>query len=179
MAALNFNAEGIRPREDMEVLPPGDYTVMFVASEMRETKDGSGQYLWLEMDVIDGEHAGRKLWDRLNLVNRNPKAAEIASRTLASICVAVQKMNLVDSEELHGCTLVAKVKVRPGQGDYGPSNEIANYLAAGGRVVPMQRQAPTAPPAQAAPPAAVQPAQAPARAAVPRAANGGAPPWRR
>jgi hypothetical protein len=173
MVALNFNAANVKPKDEIEVLPPGDYTVMIVASEMRETKDGTGQYLWLEMDVTEGEAQGRKLWDRLNLINKNAKAAEIAERTLSSICHAVGKLNVADSEELHGCTLVAKVKVRPGQGDYGPSNEVANYrAAAGGQVVQMQR---AAQPAQQAP---VQQA-APARAAAPAKAAGATPPWRR
>jgi hypothetical protein len=170
MVALNFNAANVKPREDAEVLPPGDYVAMITNSEMRETKDGSGQYLWLEMDITEGEHQGRKIWDRLNLVNRNAKAVEIAERTLSSICHAVGKLNVQDSEELHGCTLVAKIKVRPGQGDYGPSNEVANYRAAGA-VVPMARQAPAQPAAQAAKPAAQPPAA--------RAAAGATPPWRR
>lgn len=173
MVAMNFNAANVKPREDADALPPGDYVAMIVASEMRETKDGSGQYLWLEMDITEGEHQGRKLWDRLNLVNRNAKAVEIAERTLSSICHAVGKLNLSDSEELHGCTVVAKVKVRPGQGDYGPSNEVANYRAAGA-VVPMQRQAPVQ---QAR--TEQQPAVQQAKPAQARAAAGGTPPWRR
>jgi hypothetical protein len=171
MVAINFNAANVKPREDAEVLPPGDYVAMIVNTEMRETKDGSGQYLWIEMDITQGEHQGRKIWDRLNLVNRNAKAVEIAERTLSSICHAVGKLNVQDSEEFHGCTVVAKVKVRPGQGEYGPSNEVANYRAAGA-VVQMTRDTP----AQVAPVQAVAQAAKPAPA---RAAAGATPPWRR
>lgn len=172
MASLggNFDASGVAPKEAFEVIPPGDYPVMIVASEMKDTKDGQGKYLWLELDITDGPCAGRKLWDRLNLVNRNAQAVEIAERTLSAICHAVGVLNVSDSEQLHGRAMVAKVKVKPAKGEYEASNEIAAYSApAGGAVAPRPAAAPrpantsTAP---AAAPAAAKPA-------------GGAPPWRK
>ena len=44
---------------------------------MRPTKDGRGQHLWVEIDILDGPYAGRKLFDRLNLINANPTTVEI------------------------------------------------------------------------------------------------------
>ena len=81
-----FDASSVDPTMPFEVLPPGRYLVQIVTSEMRPTKDGAGQYLWLELDVLEGECQGRKLFDRLNLVNPNPTAVEIAQRTLSAIC---------------------------------------------------------------------------------------------
>lgn len=72
-----FDATTIEPL--LEALPPGRYVVQIVNSEMRPTKDGMGQYLWLELDVLEGEHAGRKLFDQLNLVNANPTTVEIGT----------------------------------------------------------------------------------------------------
>jgi hypothetical protein len=67
-----FDASTVEPNKPFEPLPPGRYVVQIVNSEMRPTKDGMGQYLWLELDVLEGAHAGRKLFDRLNLVNKQP-----------------------------------------------------------------------------------------------------------
>ena len=64
-----FDASSVEPSSGYEVLPPGKYLAQIVASEMRATKDGMGQYLYLEVDVIEGQYAGRKLFDRLNLIN--------------------------------------------------------------------------------------------------------------
>ena len=73
MALLNgtFDASGVEPAAPMELLPPGRYVAQIVQSEMQPTKAGDGQMLWLELEVLEGAQRGRKIWDRLNLANRN------------------------------------------------------------------------------------------------------------
>ena len=90
MAELSttFDATQVEPRTSPEPLPSGKYGAQIVASEMRVTKSGNGQYLWLELEIIDGEYQGRKVWDRLNLINDNETARTIAEQTLSSICRA-------------------------------------------------------------------------------------------
>ena len=122
-----FDASQIEPSTAYEVLPPGKYLAQIVNSEMRPTRDGMGQYLYLEIDILEGQYAGRKLFDRLNLSNPNPSAAEIAQRTLSSICRAVGRLQVNNSEQLHLVPFVADVKVRPPRGEYGESNSI-RYL---------------------------------------------------
>ena len=95
-----FDASAVAPSTSYDVLPPGKYLGQIVASEMRPTKDGTGQYLYMEVDILEGQYAGRKLFDRLNLVNANPDTVEIAKRTLSSICRAVGKMQVSNSEQL-------------------------------------------------------------------------------
>ena len=79
-----FDATGIEPTQTLEVLPPGKYPAQIVNSDLRLTKDGMGQYLFLEIDVLEGPYQGRKLFDRLNLVNANTQAVEIAQRSLSA-----------------------------------------------------------------------------------------------
>ena len=122
-----FDASQIEPSTAYEVLPPGKYLAQIVNSEMRPTRDGMGQYLYLEIDILEGQYAGRKLFDRLNLSNPNPSAVEIAQRTLSSICRAVGRLQVNNSEQLHLVPFVADVKVRPPRGEYGESNSI-RYL---------------------------------------------------
>ena len=78
MSTLNFNASDVEPNLGFEAIPAGKYTAVITDSEMRETKTGNGQYLWLEFEIIGGDHKGRKLWSRLNLVNPNPDAVRMA-----------------------------------------------------------------------------------------------------
>ena len=161
-----FDASTVDPARPFELLPPGKYVVQIVASEMRVTKDGQGQYLWLELDVLEGEHTGKKLFDRLNLVNNTPSTVEFAQRTLSAICRAAGRMQVQDSEELHLVPVFADVKIQPPKNGYGESNSI--------RYLPLERGALAQTPV-ARPAAPVQTAKpAPQPQARPATA-----PWRR
>lgn len=184
MAKLGFDASNVEPLQGYQVLPAGKYLVQIVASEMRVTKSGQGQYLWLELDVLEGPYAGRKLFDQLNLVNANPQTVEIAQRTLSAICHAVGKLQVQDSEELHLVPMLVDVKVEPPKNGYGESNKI-RYLprddapAQPARAAAAPRQPgvqPAAPASSAA--GAVRPTTAPATAAMQPAARPVAP-WKR
>lgn len=158
-----FDASSIEPSSGYDVLPPGKYLAQIVASEMRVTKDGLGQYLYLEVDILDGQYAGRKLFDRLNLINANPDAVQIAQRTLSSICRAVGKLQVSNSEQLHLIPLIADVRVRPPKGMYGESNSI-RYLPRNAAPAPAAT-APTAP--IAARPVTAAPTSTPAANGLP------------
>ena len=75
-----FDATQVEPNQPFTVIPAGKYKIQAIASEIRPTKDGNGQYLWFEHEILDGEYQGRKLWERLNLWNSNQQAVEIAQR---------------------------------------------------------------------------------------------------
>ena len=171
--AQTFDANAVEP-SNFDVFPAGKYLAQIVSSEMRPTKDGRGQYLFLELDILEGPFAGRKLFDRLNLVNDNPDTVDIATRTLSSICRATGQMQVKDSEQLHLIPLIADVRVRPPKGQYGESNSI-RYLPRNAAAAPATR----APVAYASAPA---PATAPApqpQPATPVAPAAGGLPWQR
>ena len=74
MAELSgFDANQIEPTTDFEPIPAGKYVAVITESEMRPTKAGTGHYLQLTFQVIEGEHKNRLQWARLNLDNPNPK----------------------------------------------------------------------------------------------------------
>jgi len=143
MALLNqeFDASQVNPSSSYDALPVGKYLAQIISSEMRVTKDGNGQYLFLEIDILEGAFANRKLYDRLNLVNKNPDAVQIAERTLSSLCRAVDKLQVKDSAELHFIPFIADVRIRPGKDGYGDSNTI-RYLSRSGNTPVAQSQAP-------------------------------------
>lgn len=173
MARLNeaFDATTVEPNKPFELLPPGRYVVQIVNSEMRPTKDGMGQLLWLELDVLEGECAGRKLFDRLNLVNANPTTVEIAQRTLSAICHAVGKMQVDDSEQLHLIPLIADVRVQPPKNGYDAQNTL--------RYLPLEQQRPAPRPVVAPPARPAVAARPAAPVSAPPAAKPTTAPWRR
>ena len=129
MELNGFDANNVDPAESREPIPAGWYKVVISESEEKPTKAQTGSYLQLQMEVIEGDHAGRKVFDRLNLNNPNSTAVEIAQRTLSSICRAVGVMTPRDSSDLHDKPLMAKVKVRPARDGYDANNEIGEYAA--------------------------------------------------
>lgn len=162
MALLNFNANDIALGDNFEAIPAGDYDAIVTDSEMRQTKDGLGQYLSLTLEIQSGQFQGRKLFDRLNLQNRNPKAVEIAQRQLAQLCHATGIMQVQDSQQLHNRPLVVKVSVKHEPG-YDPRNEVKGYKARGAAAQAPAFQAPRA----AAPFQPQQPQAQPQEAATP------------
>lgn len=133
---MAFDASSVPAQQSFDTIPPGKYPVQITQSEMRDNKAGTGKYLWLEMQITDGQHAGRLLWDRLNLINQNQTAVDIAYQTLGAICKAAGIPVCKDSEELHMRPLIANVKVRPASGGYDASNEIKGYEPPGSSAPP-------------------------------------------
>lgn len=150
MELNGFNAYDVDPSESREPIPAGWYKCLIVGSEEKMTKAQTGSYLQIEIQIVEGEHVSRKVWDRLNLKNPNTTAVEIAQRTLSSICHAVGVMTPRTSEDLHDIPFMAKIAVKPADGAYSASNEIKEYAAADNVVQ-----------------------------AAPAAAGGSSPPWKR
>ena len=170
MAHLGFDATTVEPAQPFDVIPAGKYVCQITNSEMRPTKGGDGQYLWLELAILEGEFANRRLFDRLNIVNSNQQAVDIARRQLSALTGACGKTYIDDSEELHLIPITVTVRVRPAKGDYDASNEIRGYEPLNG-AAPRPAAAPSPRTAAAAPTTVAPAAQ--------RSAVGGAtPPWR-
>jgi hypothetical protein len=119
------------------------------------------------MDVLEGEYAGRKLWERLNIENANQIAVEIAQRSLSAICHAVGVTTLSDSEQLHFRLFIADVRIVPPKGEYPASNVVRGYLPVSSASASVAQ--PSGPP-----PASTPMATAPQSAEAARAT----PPWR-
>lgn len=162
MALLNtaFNANDVEPSEkrDFSAMPPDKYTMCIVNSDMRAIKakpghdpNGNyGQYLWLEIEVMEGQYERRKLFENLVLEHENPQTVQIAQQKLRDICLACRKPNISDSEELHGIPFIADVVVEQdrrnknvpqGQPLFPPVNRIKTYSAVGDQAAPQRERA--------------------------------------
>ena len=177
MAQISFDASGVEPAVTFEILPPGKYRAQIVQSEMQPTKQGDGQMLCLEFDVLDGPYQGRKLWERLNLVNRSQQTVEIAQRQLSAICHAIDRIQVTDSEQLHFRPMLLTVAVELDKRDeHLPAdqrrkqNRVKGYARASG--------AAAAPAATAARPSSPLAATAPAASRTAAATAPASPPWR-
>lgn len=148
MNLQGFDANTVEPNASYEPLPAGWYKAVFTESEETPTKAQTGSYLKMKLEVIEGEHKGRILFERLNLNNPNQTAVEIAQRTLSGICRAVGVMNPRESSDLHDKPFMVKLAVKPAEGQYSASNDIKEYAAteaSGGGSLSQQASASTPP----------------------------------
>ena len=166
MALFNFDATAVKPQEtSFSPIPAGNYLALVTSSEMKLLKSGNGTGLSLQLQIVDGQYANRRIFANINVQHNNPKAESIGQGQLSQLCHAVGILQLKDTSELHNIPVTIKVKIRiaaPGS-NYDDSNEIVGYEAANGSA---SHAAPSFTPQSYA-----QPTPAPA------AANGGAAPW--
>ncbi len=127
MAILNFDATTVEPSTSKDPVPAGKYLAVISASEMKPTRNGAGQYLECEYQIIDGPFKGRKLWSRHNLQNPNPQAVQVARRELSSICHAVGVMQTKDSGELHHLPLTIMVKTKQREDNGETVSEVVGW----------------------------------------------------
>lgn len=127
MAEYIFNANEVQPSSGFEPIPAGKYVAVINDDIMKDTRSGTGRYLQLEFEIIEGEYRGRKLWSRLNLENPNAQAVQIARSELSAICRAVNVMQLRDTVELHNMPLVISVRCKKNRETDEMQNEIAGY----------------------------------------------------
>lgn len=138
MAELNFDSSIIDPVGSFDPLPLGKYTVVITASENKKANKPpvngiQGEYLQLTYEVIEGEYKDRKVFERLNLVNGNAQAQEIAQQNLSAICRCVGVIHPNVSEELHDIPMIIKVGIRPASENFGASNEVKGHARVDGK----------------------------------------------
>ena len=113
-------------KQTREPLPPGPYSAQVINDEMKPTKKGDGKYIELTMEVLDGSHKGRWLFDRLNVVNPNKTAVEISERRLVEIGKACRIESLNDTNQLRGIPMKVTVKIEKSE-EYGDRNVVTGY----------------------------------------------------
>jgi len=130
MANLNgFNANNVEPAADFDPIPAAKYLAVITNSEFKPTKNGSGNYLELTFQVIEGQYKNRLLWARLNLDHQNETTAKISRGQLSAICKAVGVLTPKDSAELHNLPLMINVKLKKRNDTGELVNEIKGYSA--------------------------------------------------
>jgi hypothetical protein len=128
MADLSgFDANQVEPSSDLDPIPAGKYLAVVTESEMAPNKAGTGHYLKLTFQIIEGQFKNRLLWTRLNLDNPNATAVQIARGELSAICRAVGVLAPSDSVELHNLPLVIHVKCKKRTDTGEITNEIKGY----------------------------------------------------
>jgi hypothetical protein len=123
----SFNAAEVEPQTSRGLLEKGEYVVTIEKTSTKINRAGTGSYLELELQIVEGEAKGRRIWDRLNLDNPNQTAVDIAKASLSAICHSVGVLTPSSPEELKGIPLVAIIGIQPAKGEYSESNVVKGY----------------------------------------------------
>lgn len=106
---------------DFSAIAAGDYIVKVTKSEYKANSKKNGHLLAVTLEVQNKEHKGHKVFVNLNLDNPSETAVEIANNELATICDAIGKAAIKDTDELMGKLMIVKLKVKDDR------NEVSMY----------------------------------------------------
>ena len=88
MAKLGFDLTEVKESTGYAPIPAGEYIAMVISEQMKTTQSGNGEYLALQIQIIEGEYEGRKVFENLNIFNANEQAQQIARSNLKSLGIA-------------------------------------------------------------------------------------------
>ena len=126
LAFLNINPDEEVKGGSFDPIPQGEYNLLIEEAEVKRTKNGTGSYLSLRFQVLDGTYAGRVLFDNVTIMHDNQQAVDIGKEKLILLSRFTRTSGR-DSAEFLNKTIRAKVKIKPASGQYEASNSVTYY----------------------------------------------------
>lgn len=134
MAELDFvfDPNTVEDRPEFSLFPVGEYIAEVTGSDYKPTKAGNGKFIELEFTILDGEYAGRKYWDRLNVRHENKVAMDIANSSMKDLMKAIGKPNesCGNTNMLHGIPVKLKIGMSKRK-DTGEDQNTVRYKPVG------------------------------------------------
>lgn len=114
-------------------VPAGNYNVVVEKAEVSPTKTG-GEMIKVQLKILDGDQAGRNIFDQFNIKNANPQAVQIGLGQLKGLLKA---FGFANPNQLGSCsdmiglkgTVATKIEESPG---YDPQARVKAYKALAG-----------------------------------------------
>lgn len=104
-----FKRKDHETMRDFSAIPAGEYVAKVSKADYVENSKKNGHILKLTFTVQNKAHKGANVFANLNLDNPSEKAVEIAESELATICDAIGKTVIKDTNELMGKIMIIKV----------------------------------------------------------------------
>lgn len=133
-----FNANSVEEMNSFDAVPADEYHLKVKSSKSKDNKakiaaaaNGEtikGTICNFTFEIMAGPFKGRLLFTNLNLEHTSPQTEDFAYRELGSICKAVGRLNIEETDELNGGEFMAKVVVTPKTTKYPEGNEIKKYM---------------------------------------------------
>jgi hypothetical protein len=94
---------------DYAPIPAGEYIATIKDAEVKVTKDGTGQYIKLKLQIDAPSNTGRVIFSNLNIQNKSEAAERIGRQQLGEIMRALGLSSVADTDQLVGGTVGIKV----------------------------------------------------------------------
>jgi len=120
---IHPSSVGYNAATNRNLLPAGWMDGYIESAEIRDTKSGTGQYIYVVWRTLDGQHL---VYDRINIKNANPVAVDIGLRTLGAIARALGMESIDDTEQLNGREIAARLAIEEA-GEWPARNVIKAY----------------------------------------------------
>lgn len=129
MAKFGFDTSEVDASEgpSFELIPEGEYTLLALDAEEKETKAG-GEMIVAKYQIVGGKADGRWIWHNFNTVNANETAQRIGRQQLVAWATACGKPDCDDTDKLLNKRFNAIIGVQKGTGGYKDSNTIKQFL---------------------------------------------------
>ena len=132
-----FNKNELPESTGFDPIPAGDYRAKIAEATVKQTKDGTGNYINIRYDIIGPTHEGRVVFDMVTVKNKSQKAEEIGRQNIGSIMGALGLQSLKDTDQLVGGVCEIKVKIEKDE-EYGDKNRVVRWRAIEGAQLPKQ-----------------------------------------
>lgn len=142
------------PQDEFTLLKDGNYSAVIEQADIKPTKDASGKYIKLQLQITGPTNKGCKLFHNINFMLPNsPDGQRIGRQELRQLMESIGLMRLTDTDELIGKQVLCKVGTRPAHDGYDASNEVKKFMKLEGVVQPTRptSQVADTPQAQAQP----------------------------
>jgi hypothetical protein len=148
MAKLHFDLNEVKESSGFSPLPSGEYTAIVASETMKTTQSGNGEYLALQIQIIEGEYADRKIFENLNIHNANEQAEQIARSNLKALGIACGLPgDFSDTSDLLDRPFIVRLGIDRKDPD---RNRVMGYRAIGDAAQPLKPASqPAATPARA------------------------------
>ena len=113
--------------ESFGLIPDGWYPAIVKEATLSNTKDGTGKYITINFQILEGEYNGRRVYSEIiNIVNKNPVAEDIARKTLAQIMTAVGLATIADTDDLINAPMDIFVSTKKSD-QFGDKNQATKF----------------------------------------------------
>ncbi len=103
--------------DEFQPIPPGWYPALIEDAEVSANKANTGHYLKVTFRIIGAAHAGRKMFEYLNIKHANETAERIGQQGLAALSTACNLNLVTDSSEFIDKVVEIQIKLSPDKED--------------------------------------------------------------
>lgn len=133
MATVKYDVRGVDPGQDFdEPIPKGVYRVKILSCILTKSSKGN-QMLELELEVVKGDHKGRRLWDYITLTEKSRWKLSGLVHALG-----LKERGSLNPASLVGKSLTVKVKHETYETEDDDGNTVTKLTSKVGSMIPVK-----------------------------------------